>query len=234
MATPECLNCGNAFTTPDWRVRGGQKYCGVTCANEAKKGITPPGFQPGKVTLTCLQCGEDFETWKAWVRRGRRKFCGWECKSAYQKTLTGTESARFGIKHTEETKAKMRDTTRAPGSRNANWTGGKYKTTQGYRYVHKENLRPETLAIVSPMMTKAGYILEHRLIMAIHLGRPLKTGEKVHHINGNKVDNQVENLMIQDVKTHSQEHREIVRRIGELEKENAHLRSLLATYQDNG
>ena len=45
-----------------------------------------------------------------------------------------------------------------------------------------------------PMANGKGYIPKHRLVMAEHLGRMLATEESVHHMNGDKEDNRLENL----------------------------------------
>ena len=67
------------------------------------------------------------------------------------------------------------------------WKGGKTKTKDGY---------------IMKYVSSRVYVMEHRMIMEKKLGRSLEVWENVHHKNGIKDDNRIENLEIVISKKH--------------------------------
>ncbi len=69
------------------------------------------------------------------------------------------------------------------------WRGGTSQLVSGYV---EAKLSPD-----DPYISMAGryrYVREHRLVMARHLDRCLEPHEVVHHINGVRNDNRIDNL----------------------------------------
>ena len=91
-----------------------------------------------------------------------------------------------------------------------NWKGGKWKA-RGYVMVR---IKPDDFFF--SMAHKNGYVMEHRLVMAKHLGRCLHPWEFVHHKNTNKADNSLGNLQLSSADGHNATHA-LRRRIKELE-----------------
>jgi hypothetical protein len=74
---------------------------------------------------------------------------------------------------------------------------GVYKDQNGYLSVRFSTLsKEEQQKFQSMVINYAGFpaIRQHRLVMARHIGRPLIEKENVHHINGQRADNRIENL----------------------------------------
>jgi len=165
----DCPRCGNTFEAyASERARGGAKYCSATCGYEAKK---------NRVLVKCENCGASREKTKSDCERSAHHFCSDKCHAQWIKEHRSGENSPLCKKEQNADHVKKRFQSRA---RSIQKTG--HITPKGYMSVWSNGVR----------------MLEHRVVAEKALGRPIRSHEVVHHINGIKNDNRNCNLMICD------------------------------------
>lgn len=151
------------------------KSCG--CLNKEKrvsnKLIDISGQKFGRLTVLKRVDG----------KKGKRGFwiCKCECGNlheVYGSVLRNGDTRSCGCLNDETRRNRKRD-------KHPCWKGGRYQESSGYiRILDSDH----------PHADKSGYVLEHLAVMSESLGRALFEGETVHHKNGIKDDNRLENL----------------------------------------
>lgn len=122
---------------------------------------------------------------------------------------SGKNNPMFGKKLSIITKRKM---SQAQKGHKRSLKTGRTKTKQGYILIYC----PE-----HPKAYRKNYVFEHRLMMERKLGRYLNSNEIIHHMNGIKDDNRIENLLLTTKKQHDTHTvaKLLQERIRQLEKE---------------
>lgn len=175
-----CEFCKGLLTKP-WQTR----FCSRTCRSR----VISAARKIDRTTI-CKVCGAEV------VRRKRTGGAGVVCSDAClreSRRLTAVENVASGKGPprnvmTDEQRNIARE--RITGARAPWWNGAKERPRVRYVMIHPADYpHPESL-------DAQGYITEHRAVMEAHLGRALLATEVVHHINEDRRDNRIENLML--------------------------------------
>ena len=128
-----------------------------------------------RVSIQCPDCGEWREVDAARLRK--------TVVGCYQSTRCGPCRAR-------------------KTGRNQSVHGDWHANDKGYREIGVSWLEGNDRELAEGMRSRA--VLEHRLVAARCLGRPLETGEQVHHLDGAKDNNVADNLAVVSCTLHAQ------------------------------
>lgn len=173
---------------------------------------------PKIIERICQNCGEPY-------KKQGEKFCSMECRDVFQRAhrhrikelpkdvliklyvnqrLSANEVAKqLGVASMTVTR-RLKDHgiyVRNPkeahrctaGVNHPSWKGGKHQTPDGYIAIHQPD---------NPHADVSGYVREHRLVWQQRHDELLPSDWIVHHLNGDRTDNRIENLKAMPRKGH--------------------------------
>jgi hypothetical protein len=186
-------------------------------------------------TKVCSECGKikDISNFRHsnYIYKGIRKTSiRNKCKSCcHTKQRDWYQLKIHDIGWHENKKSKSRDAYRRGADLNIRWFKNNWKTAP----------------VINKFTDKKGYVVlyfsnngfhhtlyEHRYKISVKLGRLLRRDEEVHHKNGNKTDNRIENLELIDHVGHYPKYRLLLKTIAQQDQEITRLKELLSQKEE--
>lgn len=200
-----CERCAKEFQSQESAKR---RYCSAACYNATASDLMLAGLRAHPTSprkgdeLPCVICGTVFYRTPAMIKRNR-KTCSKPCSDrALIRPPVIKACARCGkelrlkpsqaaIQYcSKQCEAAAR--TKRPIDRMHNGKLAK-KDHYGYVMIYEPN---------HPNKSFGGFVYEHRHVVEQAFGRYLASDEQVHHINGVKDDNRIDNLQVLSEREH--------------------------------
>lgn len=182
----KCAYCSKEFYCSPFRLKSSVICCSRECASAYKI-----KHNPNKEV--CPICGKIFNVKPSYKNKTKQQCCSRECLGELRKTIyLGENNPNYGNR----------------GKSNPNWKSDKKITNYGYVKIR---------CLDHPFKDCDGFVFEHRLVAERYLlneensveidgKRYLSKEYVVHHINHNRQDNRVENLIVLKLSEHTQMH----------------------------
>ena len=189
----KCQTCGKEIKSYK-STEGKKKFCSIEC-RERKTHIK----------VKCRQCGKDYKIAKSRYNGKyiKYKMCSEECYSKFKQNKKEKHHhicTACGVSFVSPRKNK---TTMCFCSQKCSINYMKGENSYAYKNGFVINSAGYKCIKIGDK-----YIYEHRLIMEEHLKRKLKSYEVVHHIDGNKLNNNIKNLKLMKKSEHDKLHTE--------------------------
>lgn len=196
-----CAACGATLyrrASDIARLKSGRAFCNNECLKRV-------GAKPRRgSTNQCAECSESFYALPGAVGM----FCSRDCHNKHQKR--SRVELECVVCNASFTLGKATAAERGPSPTCSRKCDTLRRTTNGIGRMH--NGRPVILWSTGylfvyepdhPASYRNGWLAEHRYVVEQHLGRRLTPKEHVHHLNGVKTDNRIENLVVLGHSEHS-------------------------------
>ena len=152
-----------------------------------------------QVRLLCDNCSKETITqWNNYVQYQKKR--EWTGETTCQPCAARKSGKARKGKACPHTAARNR---KQKGDKHPSWKGGRYVDPHGYVMINVKSGRPKNGSGWD------NYKKEHVVIMEENIDRLLKKGEVVHHIDGDKLNNLLENLWLTNHKGHRNAHQSL-------------------------
>lgn len=187
--TRPCTVCATPVTRKVSEFKGQSVYCSTECKSKGMKGV-PKVFASARPRYfkTCETCKTEFRVTK--TRAETARFCSRDCQGASEKWKAECSEKQLGEKHWR-------------------WEGGRYKDHEGYVHARRRvfgvdvGLREHRQVVLEAMLIEAP---NHPFVVEVAGKKTLDASVEVHHIDRDRSNNALWNLLAVTKEAHAQIH----------------------------